>query len=89
MILKKTWCHRFLVATSKQAYLDIIHSISHLVFQLSSHYTIQYTRVSTVHLTLTLSSTGSPLRVFSPFKPLIPTITFKDTMWTQALMSDK
>ena len=27
--------------------------------------------------------------MFSPFKPVIPTITFKDTMWTQALMSDK
>ena len=67
----------------------MIHSISRRVFQLSSHYTTQYTHVSTVHLALTLSSTGSPLHLFSSFKPLIPTITFKDMMWTQAVMSDK
>ena len=59
------------------------------MLHLPSRYTCQHTHVCAVHLTLTLSNSGLPIRVFSSIKPLIPTITFKDTMWTQAPMSDK
>ena len=59
------------------------------MLHLASRYTSQHTRVCTVHLALSLSNSGLSIRVFSSIKPLIPTITFKDTMWTQAPMSDK
>ena len=55
---------------------------------LPSHYTSQYTCVCIVHLALTPSNSGLPIHVFSLIKPLIPTTTFKDMMWTQAPMSD-
>ena len=56
---------------------------------LPSRYTSQHSRVCTVRIALTSSNSGLSIRVFSSIKPLIPTITFKDTMWTQALLSDK
>ena len=59
------------------------------MLHLPSRYTSQHSRVCTVHLALTLFNFGLSIRVFSSIKPLIPTITFKDTMWTQSLMSDK
>ena len=59
------------------------------MLHLPSRYTCQHTRVCAVYLTLTLSNSGLPIRIFSSIKPLIPTIAFKDMMWTQALMSDK
>ena len=59
------------------------------MLHLASPYTSQLTHVCTVHLALILSNPGLFIRVFSSIKPLIPTIAFKDTMWTQALMSDK
>ena len=62
------------------------------MLQLLSHYTSQHScvcNVYIVHLALTLSNPGLPIRVFSSIKPLIPTITFKDTTWTQTLMPDK
>ena len=59
------------------------------MLHLPSCYTSQHTCVCAVHLALTLSNSGLPIRVFSSIKPVIPTITFKDMMWTQAPMSDK
>ena len=59
------------------------------MLQLLSRYTSQHSRVCTVHLALTLSNSGLLIRVFSSIKPLISTITFKDTTWTQTLMPDK
>ena len=59
------------------------------MLQLLSRYTSQHSRVCIVHLALTLSNPGLPIRVFSSIKLLIPTITFKDTTWTQTLMPDK
>ena len=56
------------------------------MLQLLSRYTSQHSRVCIVHLALTLSL---PICVFSSIKPLIPTITFKGTTWTQTLMPDK
>ena len=55
------------------------------MLQLLSRYTSQHSRVCIVHLALTLSNPGLPIRVFSSIKPLIPT----DTTWTQTLMPDK
>ena len=59
------------------------------MLQLLSRYTSQHSRVCIVHLALTLSNPGLPIRVFSSIKPLFPTITFKDMTWTQTLMPDK
>ena len=59
------------------------------MLQLLSRYTSQHSRVCIVHLALTLSNPGLPIHVFSSIKPLIPTITFTDTTWTQTLMPDK
>ena len=59
------------------------------MLHLLSRYTSQHSRVCTVHLGLTLSNYGVYLCVFSSIKPLIHTITFKDTTWTQTLMSDR
>ena len=59
------------------------------MLHLPSRYTSQHSRVCTVHLALTISNSGVSIHIFSLIKPLIPTITFKDTMWTQALLSDK
>ena len=59
------------------------------MLQLLSRYTSQHGRVYIIHLALTLSNPGLPIRVFSSIKPLFPTITFKDTTWTQTLMPDK
>ena len=47
------------------------------MLQLLSRYTSQHSRVCIVHLALTLSNPGLPIRVFFSIKPLIPTITFK------------
>ena len=52
------------------------------MLQLLSRYTSQHSRVCIVHLALTLYNPSLPIRVFSSIKPLIPTITFKDTTWT-------
>ena len=60
-----------------------------MLLHLPSCYTSQHSRVCIVHIALTLSNSGLSIRVFSSIKPLIPIITFKDTMWTQALLSDK
>ena len=54
-----------------------------------SRYTSQRNRVCAVYLALTLSNSGLPICVFSLIKLLIHTITFKDKMWTQTLMSHK
>ena len=59
------------------------------MLHLTSCYTSQHSRVCAVYLVLTLSNSGLPIRIFSLIKPLIRTITFEDTMWTQTLMSDK
>ena len=59
------------------------------MIHLLSRYTSQHSRVCAVHLTLTLSNSGSPIRIFSLIKPLIRIITFKDMTWTQTLMSGK
>ena len=59
------------------------------MLQLLSRYTSQHNHVCTVHLALALSNSGLPICIFSSIKPLIPTITFKDTTWTQTLMPDK
>ena len=59
------------------------------MLQLLSRYTSQHSCVCTVDLALTLSNSGLPIRIFSSIKPLIPTITFNDTTWTQTLMPDK
>ena len=55
----------------------------YIMLQLPSHYTSQHSRVCTVHLALTLSN-----------HEFVHTHVFfdqtsKDTMWTQALLSDK
>ena len=59
------------------------------MLQLLSRYTSQHSCVCIVHLALTLSNSDLPIRIFYSVKPLIPTITFKDTTWTQTLMPDK
>ena len=59
------------------------------MLQLPTHYTSQHNRVYTVHLALTLSNSVLLSRVYSTIQYLIPTITFKDTTWTQTLMPDK
>ena len=59
------------------------------MLHLPSHYTSQHSRVCTVRIALTSSNSVLSICMFSSIKPLLPTITFKDTMWTQALMSDK
>jgi len=71
------------------AYLDIIHLVSCLIVKLSSRYTTQHTCVCAAYLTLTLSGIEFPLCGFSLFKPLIQTITFTDTTWTQGQLANK
>ena len=49
------------------AYLDIFTLFPNLVLHLASRCTSQPNRVCTVHLTLTLSSSGLSIRIFSSF----------------------
>ena len=59
------------------------------MLHLLSRYTSKHSRVCTVCIALALSNSDLSMREFSLIKPLIPTITFKDTMWTQTFLSYK
>ena len=74
----------FLTASVKMCIETYFALFLNLVLHLASPYTSQLTHVCTFHLALTLSSPCLFIGVFSSIKPLIPTITIKDTMWTQA-----